>query len=352
MNKLTKLLSTITILLLLQSCGDDLPVENPPRGDYEHGYFIVNEGPFSNGSGTLTFVDNDQEVYQNVYKSVNDNEDLGNIAQSMYLHSNSAFIVVNNSHQIIVTDRYTMAKIAVIEGTNINNPRFFVAVGNTGYVSNWGNATDPTDDFISIINLETNTISGTIEVGEGPEDMLVVGDKIYVNLQGGYNQNNKVAVIETASNTLSTSIVVGDVPNSIVKDSNGNIWVLCGGKPNWTGSESVGKLVKIVGQSVETTLDFALGDHPEHLSIDGGKLYYNLSGKVRGLSTNDTMLNTDEMPGLDGNYYAMKAENGMLYTTNAADFASEGTLSVFDLSTSTLSYSLSTGIIPTFISFQ
>ena len=342
----------VTLLIFFTSCSDDLPIDDAPRGDYENGYFVVNEGPFGAGTGTLTFIDDDEEVSQNVYTAVNPDMELGNIAQSMHFYNNTAFIVINNSHKIIVVNRYTMENITTIEGDEIKNPRYFVAIGNTGYVSNWGSTTNPNDDFITIINLDTNTITGTISVGEGPEDMLVKGSKIYVNLQGGHSQNNKVEVIDTTTNTVSSTINVGDVPNSIIKDNTGAIWILCGGKPSWTGSETNGKLIKIVNDDVATTLNFGATEHPEHLSIDGDNLYYNLSGKVRKNAVSATVLNTDDIAGLDGFYYAMKVHDGSLYTTNAGNFTSEGTLSVFDLNTNTLSYSKTTGIIPTFIAFQ
>lgn len=324
----------------------------PYLGDYQNGYFITNEGPFGSGTGTITFVGNNEEVSHNIYQTVN-NEALGNIVQSMTIYDDKAYIVANNSHKITVVNRYTMEKIAIIEGDNINNPRNFVAIGNTGYVSNWGNTSIATDDFIAIIDLETNEITGTIPVGEGPEDMLVVENKIYVNLEGGHSQNNKVEVIDTTSNTLSTTITVGDVPNSILKDSNGAIWVLCGGNPNYAvAGETSGQLVKIENDEVTTIFNFESLLHPQHLTINNSDLLYTFEGKIYTTSITATELNiSSALENLDGNYYAMKAHNGKLYTTNAGDFASEGTLLVFDLNTNSLLNSYTTGIIPGSITF-
>ena len=348
--KQIKLVSLLFLTLLLNySCtGDDEPAG--PLGDYEEGYFITNEGPFQNGSGTISFVDKDATITHNVYKTVN-NEDLGSIVQSMELHGDFAYIVVNNSHKVIVANRFTMKKIASIEGANIKNPRYFVAVGNTGYVSNWGESGDATDDFIAVIDLSSNTVTSTISVGEGPEDMLVDGNSIYVNLQGGFSQNNKIEVINTANNTVTSTLTVGDVPNSIVKDASGALWVLCGGKPSFTGAETNGQLAKVINNTV-TLFDFGAAAHPEHLTINGDQLYYNLNGKVFAMSTSAAELPTTEISELDGFHYSLKAYQGKLYATNAGDFASEGSLKVFNLTDNSLQTTFTTGIIPGSVIFQ
>ncbi len=336
-------------LLLTYSCSED---DSPqlPKGDYEKGYFITNEGPFQNGSGTLSHVDEAGDVTQSIFKAVN-NKDLGSVVQSMTLHNDFAYIVVNNSHKIEVANRYTMKNIATIEGDDIKNPRYFVAVGTTGYISNWGDAGDATDDYIAVVDLATNTVTKKIPVGEGPEKMLVDGNKIYINLQGGFSQNNKVEVIDVSSNTVISTLEVGDVPNGIIKDASGTIWVLCGGKPSFSGAETNGKLAKIVNNEV-SFFDFEATEHPNNLTLDADKVYYSLSGKVYEMSTTATELPTTEVTGLDGFYYSMKANNGKLYTTDAGDFQSEGSLKVYDLSDNSLKETVTTGLIPGSVVFQ
>ncbi|MDZ7615127.1 MAG: hypothetical protein U5K51_16620 [Flavobacteriaceae bacterium] len=68
---------------------------------------------------------------------------------------------------------------------------------------------------------------------------------LYVNLEGGYGFNNQVVVIDLKELKVVKNIPVGDVPNSINEDLSGNIWVLCGGKPDWTGVKQRVRLIKI-----------------------------------------------------------------------------------------------------------
>ena len=339
-------------LLLFISCSNnsDEDIDPPIEGAYSDGYFITNEGPFQNGSGSITFVGYDGTIEQNVYKNVND-EDLGNIVQSMVMAADRGYIVVNNSHKIIVVDRYSMSKITTIEGDNIYNPRYFVVNNTTGYISNWGDPTDPSDDFIAIIDLVANEVIKTIPVGEGPGNMVISNATLYVNLEGGYSQNNKVITIDLNSNEAKTIETVGEVPNSSCVDIIGTVWVLCGGNPSWTGFETSGRLYKITKSGI-SYLEFGIEDHPEHLSYGNGKLYYNLNGKVYQMIISDTDLPIEAMNSFDGYYYALKFNDNKLYATDAKDFASEGTLNVFDIASGKLLHTITTGIIPGDIDFQ
>lgn len=346
MKKLNYVINLIMLTVLFLACSDDETPPPEPPGAYENGYFVSNEGPFQNGSGTITFVGDDGQVVQNVYSKEN-NEDLGNIVNSMEIVGDLAYIVVNNSGKLVVVDKNTMEKITIIEGDEIENPRYFVADNGIGYLSNWGDPLDSTDDFITVIDLSTQTIVRTIGVGEGPEKMLVSGDYLYVCLKGGYNFNNQVVAINLNALSVEENITVGDVPNSLVADSNGDIWVLCEGVPSWTNAETIGTLYTIDKNNFDVSnFSFDMGDHPVLLNIELNDMYYHLNGQVYKMNIQDSELPEQSVSGIAGSFYTMEVNQGELYTTNAGDFASEGTLKVFDLVTGTSSNTISTGIIP------
>ena len=346
MKKSNLLFYVAFLAIFLSSCSDDEPDPIEPKGDYENGYFVTNEGPFQNGSGTISFVEDGGSVSQNVYKQVN-NEDLGNIVNSMHIADDKGYIVVNNSNKVVVVNRFTMEKEEVILGDDIVNPRFFVAGGGKGFISNWGDPLNTDDDFITVISLSNNQVLTTIPVGEGPEKMLLDGGRLYVCLQGGYGSNNKVVVINTEDNSIIENLIVGDIPNSILYDRNSDIWVLCQGKPAYTGDETNGSLFKIQAGSNElTSIEFTSVQHPSLLNYEEENLYYNLDGKVYRFGINDTELPTEALTGLNGFYYAMNIDSGELYATDAGDYASEGTLKVFNLVSGDLMQTISTGIVP------
>lgn len=343
MKKLTPYL-LLAILLLFNACSDD---DDPkPKGDYEYGYFITNEGPFQNGSGTITFVGDDGVVEQGIYKKVN-GQDLGNIVNTMHISGSQAYIVVNNSHKVVVADRYTMEDLGEISGSQISNPRHFVSYSGKGYLSNWGDPFVPTDDSISVIDLGTNEVISTISVSEGPERMLTVGNQLWVLMQGGYGYNNEVVIIDMDEDEILETIKLTDVPNSIVLDDDGMVWILCGGKPAWTQDETVASLFTINPVTFETSgIGFADGAHPSSLNYENDYLYFALNGEVYKKNTGSLDLPTEPLDGLSGSYYYMTVRNDMLYGTDAGDFASEGSMKVIAITSGSLIETIPTGIIP------
>src|SRR5690606_1594512 len=150
-------------------------------------------------------------------------EDLGNVVQSIGFDGDQAYIIANVSRTVTVVNRYTFEKIVDISD-GFENPRYFTAVNGKGYVTDWGDPNDDSDDFVAVIDLATNTIQSTISVSFGPERLLAKGNTLYVAHQGGYGQNDIVSVINTNSNAVITTIPVGAVPNSLQLDNTGNLW--------------------------------------------------------------------------------------------------------------------------------
>ncbi|TQO36098.1 hypothetical protein GQ41_0666 [Arenibacter algicola] len=350
--KIRNVFFPLLIIGLSWSCSNDDEEIQEPMGDYANGILVSNEGPFSNGTGTVTFISEDLSVVNNgIYKMTND-EDLGNVVQSIGFTENEAFIVANVSNKINVVNRYTFEKIASITD-GLNNPRYFIEANGKGYVTNWGDTADETDDFVAIINLQNYTVEGTISVILGPEAILAKDNTVYVAHQGAWGQNNKVSVINTTSNELIKTLTVGDVPNSMQLDASGNLWILASGKPAYTGDETAGVLTKInTGTNeVDDSFQFETTQHPSSLNLDAGILYYRLGDTVFEQSLSATSLNMETV--LEGvSFYTMVVNNGRLYGTDAGDYASNGTLTVYDLNTELTIKALTVGIIPGGIYFN
>src|SRR5690606_4693825 len=187
---------TFATSLFIACSNDDSPQDDQiPAAAYENGILVINEGPFGNGSGTVSFISEDfTSVYQDIYNTVN-GSDIGNIVQSMGFSDEKAYIVANNSNRVIVANRFTFDSISSISA-GINNPRYMVSNDATrGYISNWGDPNDNSDDFVAVVDLITNTVVSSIPVSFGPERMVFENDKLYVAHQGGYGQNNLISVI-------------------------------------------------------------------------------------------------------------------------------------------------------------
>ena len=355
-----KTIFALSILSLIAfSCENDDDITNPieptvvtPEGPYKDGFLVTNQGPFNNGFGTVTFLDEGLTTSENnIYQTVND-DNLGNIVQSIGFTDDNAYVVANVGNRLTVVDRFTFEEIARIE-TGLSNPRFFASANGKGYITNWGDGADATDDYIAVIDLTTNTITSTIAVEEGPEEILYNGTYLYVTNQGGFGVNDIVTVIDPDTDTVVTTIAVGDAPNGLELDSAGNLWVLAGGSPSFTGTETAGSLsvINTATNAVSSTFNFNTTDHPNYVNIENQNIYYYLNGEVFVSSTtNFEIPTTPELTGLS--LFNMIVRGSVLIGTNAGDFASNGSVEVYDLTTGTLVNTLTAGVIPENIYFN
>lgn len=333
---------------LLVSCATEELAPDPTQNSshpFERGTWVVHEGNFSGGNASVSFVPEDLGGVSNgIFREVNGRA-LGDVAQSMAFYEGRAYIVVNNSQTIEVVDRYTFESVGTVDA-GLLNPRYLAFAGGKGYVTNWGDGFDPEDDFVAVLDLDSLKVQTSIPVPEGPEWILADGSTLYVAHQGGFNQNNIVSVIDAGSDAIGSTITVADRPNSM-QVAGGDLWVLSGGNPAWTGNETPGRLDRISTSTrrVEESFLFGPTEHPGFLSADGDRLYYALGGDVYSMFIQD-----DALPGkaqITGvNFYDMNVYDGRLYGVDARDFASNGYLEVYDLDDNTLVRSLEVSIIP------
>ncbi|GLB51666.1 hypothetical protein NBRC110019_07050 [Neptunitalea chrysea] len=338
-----------SVALLFVSCNsdDDDTKTTEPLGDYETGIFVTSEG--GSVSGTVDFISEDFSSVENgVYQNVN-GENLGTYLESAYFDDETAYVVVDNASTIYAVNKYTFEKIGTIT-TGLSMPRFMTVSDGKGYVTNWGDPYDSTDDFVAVVNLESLAVESTIAVGEGPERILSYDGKVYVTHKGGYNTNNIVSVIETSSETVST-IEVEDKPDEIFVNDAGDIVVLSHGATLYDASwnyigDTVGAISKIdpSNNTLELSLEFVEGSHPGLMYYYKGVLYYELSGTVYTMSDSDTALPTTGILDLGGIYaYGMAVDDNNLYVINAS-FSEMSDLIVYDLNSLTEAYTFDVGL--------
>lgn len=350
MNFKNAFFSTLTLLFLFTSCTteEDFPPVDIPLGAYEDGVLILNQGGFGNGNASVSYLSNDLNTFQNnIFSLVNPSITLGDTAQDIGFYLNNAYIVLNGSNKIEVVNRFTMKHITTIN-SGLNNPRYIVFSRGKAYVTNWGNGTSTSDDFVAVINLNSNSVTASIPVVEGPEKMAVANDKIYIAHAGGFGFGNSISVINPVDNSVS-SINVGDVPNSL-EVNNGTLYVLCGGKPSWSGTETGGKLSKInLTNNTVSNLNFTSTVHPSNIEIDGTTLYYTVDSDIYKTTTDastlpSTPLFSTTSQGVYG-VYSFAVKNDKIYVGDATDYSSDGKVHVYSTS-GVLKTSKTVGVIP------
>ncbi len=356
MRKTLVKITTVFIVagILFSSCKKPQPI--PPKGDYENGYLILNEGQFMHDNATVSFVKKDFTGQEDsVYYKVN-NELMGDVAQSLFANDDKAYFVINNSHKIVTTNRWTLEKKGIITSM-IQSPRYMVKVSDRyAVVSNWGeiydsNWQDVHDDFLAWVDLENDVVTDTLHVATGPNRMLFDSGKLYVLIPGVMTSNNQVAVIDASGRTQIGSITVGDVPQAIVK-KDGYLWVLCSGNPSWSGNETDSQLVKIDPATDQVVSAYTISPiyHPRYMAAAGNYLYVLLDNKIYQISPANPDFNAwTEVLDLNGTVqtpYGMKIIEDKLFITDALDYQSPGKVFVFDTDNFSLIAELTAGYLP------
>ncbi len=329
---------TVSLIFLSASCTKvpDLP---PSNVVISGGVFVLNEGNFMAGNGSLSFFSYDSlKIYNDLFYETN-GRPLGDVPNSMSINADKAYIVVNNSGKIEVVDKITLEWKATVTG--LISPRNIAMVNdNKAYVSSLYS------DSVAIINLSSNTVSGYINIRRSSESIVVNKNKAFVaNWMGG----SEVMVINTLIDKVSDSIEVGIEPESMVIDRYQKLWVLCNG--GWTRQNFAElDVINTLNDQVEKNYIFpSKEDSPTCLRIDGfGQTLYYLENGLRQMDINSLELPTTTFITESGSQFykmAVNPANGDIFITDAVDFIQNGFLLHYKYDGSFIS-KYAAGIIP------
>ncbi len=337
-----KLLLAPALFIFIFSCKKEV---DPNAGTYSSGIFIVNEGPFLSGTGTVSFYDRDKKTTTNdIFGKENAGAVLGNIAQSMAIQNGKAYLVLNNANKIEVVDAATFKSLGKIDSLAL--PRFFLALDDKkAWVTQWG--LDGISGSVAVVDLATNSVVKTIPVGQGPEKPLLLGGKIYVPLGGGYGRDKRIAVLDPATETVEKYIEVSDNPTSLAADFAGGLWAICRGHTDYVvpANSTDGGLYKIEDQKVVGT-PAILPNGSDNLvaSPTGFLLFYTSGGKTyqANLATSTASVFADKA------FYALGFDwkTGNLLAADAKDYTGPGEVVIFQTDGKAVD-TLTVGIVPT-----
>ncbi len=336
-----------TLAMVLVSCkkdDEDAAAQIPP----DNRVFVVNEGPFMSGSGSLdVYFRTSKQIVTNAFFHVNGFE-LGNLVQSVNVHGDRIYIIVNNANKIEVAGKDDLVSKGRIEGINL--PRYFLGIDSRkGYVSSW-------DNKVYILDLELMEISGSIPTATGPEKMMLTGDMAWVLNQGGFSYDSVVTVISTTTDEVIKNIVVGDKPSGIVQDANGMVWVMCSGN-GWNGypgeDDTEGRLVCIDPDALAVVKTFVFPDtenHPDKLVIDnnGRDAYFLYPGGLYSTDLLNEELEINLVKAYETMFYALGYDDqeGHIYVSDPKDYTQYGLVLIIDPETGQTLNSFTAGVIP------
>ncbi len=201
------------------------------KGDIK-GFFLLNEGNMGSNKASLDYFNYDYGIYyKNIYPERNPGvvKELGDVGNDLQIYGDKLYAVINCSHFVEVMDLHTAQHITQI---SIPNCRYITFHKGYAYVTSYAGPVqiDPNARLGYVAKIDTTTMKVVDEcvVGYQPEEMAVVGDKLYVANSGGYrapNYDNTVSVIDLNSFTEIKKIQVAVNLHRLEADKYGNLYV-------------------------------------------------------------------------------------------------------------------------------
>ncbi|MBS1565140.1 MAG: YncE family protein [Bacteroidetes bacterium] len=349
-----RILPLLLLVIAAASCKKDKESASTTAPAVATGVYVLSEGLFNNNNSTLTYYDFSTGIATTDFYAKANGSGLGDTGNDILIYGGKVYTVVNVSSYVDVSNVYTaknIAKIAFKTTANIpRQPRYIIAYKNKVLVSAW-------DGTVAVIDTTTLSIEKNIAVGANPEQMAVVGDKLFVANSGGLNPtpDSTLSVVSLSTWAELQKIVVGVNPGSVTADDAGNVYVGCTGDYLAIGP----KLVKIntANNAIVKKADTAVGK----IRFYNGSLYatggYLGVANVRALSTTDFSQKSANFV-TDGttivNPYGLNInpDNGDVYVTDAKDYISSGEVFCFDKNgKKKFSFSVTPGLNPNTVVF-
>lgn len=205
-----------------------------PKGAYQAGVIVINEGNFTDADGSLSYFNTTtKEVETNIFSKVNNEAILGDVVQSVTVHGDIAYVIVNNSNKVEVVNAHTMESITSFESMM---PRYMAIANGKGYLTEWDadfvNFTN--DSKVLIVDLNTHTVTGSIKTGSGAEQIVFANGNLYVS----DSWDNTITVINPVTDMVVTTITTDFYGISgLAVDDSQNIWGIYSGSYDWTTYE-------------------------------------------------------------------------------------------------------------------
>ena len=278
----------ITILLSIVGCRTDdyiVYMEDEDTGAKTEatevlGMYVLNEGNMGSNKCTLDFLDLSGETahyLRNIYAERNPNEvkELGDVGNDAQIYGSKLWLVINCSNKVEVLG----AKDAVKQGKiDVPNCRSVAFHQGYAYVSSYVGPVNVSQDapLGQVYKIDTLTLRtvAQVTVGYQPEELAVIGDKLYVANSGGYmvpDYDHTVSVIDLNTFTEERKIDVAPNLHRCRADRYGQLWVSSRGdyygEPShlcWLQKDASGQLQRM------GRIDVVVSD----MCIVGDSLYY------------------------------------------------------------------------------
>ena len=242
-----KKLLILLFSLFLIACRDDVmvvPMEDIDTGGKTVsseivGMYLLNEGNMGSNKSTLDYLDlsaKDSTVHylRNIYSERNPSTvmSLGDVGNDCQIYGSRLWLVINCSNKVEVARAADAVRIGKVD---IPNCRYVTFADGYAYVSSYVGSVRAAGDspLGSVYKVDTLTLQklDSVSVGYQPEEMAVVGNRLYVANSGGYQgmtgqgYESTVSVVDLQTMQETGRIVVAPNLHHLKADGHGQLWV-------------------------------------------------------------------------------------------------------------------------------
>jgi YVTN family beta-propeller protein len=364
MNKLLK----ITLLVIISACSfwscrkepGVIPEEQTQlekKITAVNGLYVLNEGSMGSNKASLDYYDYATGIYRkNIYGQANPSVTLGlgDVGNDIQIYGSRLYVVVNMSNKVEILDVKTAKKIGQVD---VPNCRYITFHQNRAYVTAY-------DGYVAVIDTASLVVQAKINVGQQPEEMAIVGNKLYVANSGGYNYPNyerTISVIDLATLKELKRIDVDINLHHLKADQYGDLYVTSRG--DYFNIPSNLYVIDTKLDAVKKKFNIAASE----ICIDKDLAYiysveWNNSTSANTISF--SRINVKEETIVPGSFITDGTENSIalpyglavdplssdIYVTDAKDYVSPGMLYCFDKN-GKKKFSVTTGDIPAHLIF-
>ncbi len=367
--QITLLLSCIILLL---SCrkeeeivhSTDTNVTEGEQSESIKGFFLLNEGNMGSNKATIDYFDYETGVYtKNIYAERNPGvvKELGDVGNDIQIYGDKLYAVINCSHFVEVMDVNTAKHITQI---SIPNCHYLAFKDRYAYVSSYAGPVliDPNARLGYVAKVDTVTLQvvDTCTVGYQPDELVVVGNKLYVANSGGYrvpNYDNTISVIDLETFTEIKKIEVAINLHRLELDKYGYLYVSSRGDYYYTPSKTF--IIDTKTDQVIKTLNLLPNTE---MTLCGDSLYIystewsyltnsnTISYAIYDVAKRKTVTRNFITDGTEKEIaipygIAVNPETKEFFVTDAKDYVTPGTLYCFNPD-GTKKWSVTTGDIP------
>ncbi len=333
------------LALGLAACSENEKNVEPATADdflFERGVYVLCEGNMGANKAQLDFLNlKNDDFISDVYSRANPDEilSLGDAGNDLQIHGPLLYAVINGSNKVEIMNVRNALSMGRV---NVDSPRYIAFDSRQqAYVSSYVSSVEeqPRGSVVRF-DVSTQQVTGRVTVGVGPEEMVVIGDSLYVANSYNYDKgvyDNTISIINLKTFEVVGSIEVAPNMHHLRLDSEGNMYVNSRGnyadiQPALYRVSRSGKSWKVDALPVSCS-NFAVGKDEIFCYAETWDAQWNATYTYSRLNLKTLVVSPwtfDDQESIKTPYALAVRPDGSFYITDARNYVSSGSLRCYD----------------------